>query len=118
MASNGYILVKFPSHPNADVRGYVYEHRLIGAQTLGRPLRAGELVHHLNGDKVDNRPENIQIVQSIGQHLVRHRKRVDLRLPDEPNPMVECACGCGSGFYRFDASGRPRRYLPGHNLRP
>lgn len=31
------------------------------------------------------------------------------------NPLRACACACGGTFRRFDTSGRPRRYLPGHN---
>ena len=29
LSSNGYMLIRFPGHPCADVRGYVYEHRLV-----------------------------------------------------------------------------------------
>ena len=120
IASNGYVLLRIPGHHLADVRGYVYEHRLVAEQILRRPLRPGEIPHHRNGIKTDNRPENIEVTPSIAHHRLHHRRRHDrgLRLPDEANLLVHCGCGCGGVFLKYDAMGRPRRYVSGHNPQP
>ena len=104
-------------HRLADVRGYAYEHRVIAETVIKRNLRKGEQVHHINGNKTDNRPENISVKSSIFHHRVEHRKLKSkrLRFPGESNPIIFCGCGCGKKFSVFDSSGRPRRFVSGHN---
>jgi HNH endonuclease len=54
---------------------WVYEHRYIAEQMLGHQLAPGEVVHHINNNPLDNRPENLQVV-SHGQHTSIHHRGV------------------------------------------
>ena len=60
-SSTGYMLVQAPSHPAAQVNGYVPEHRLVMETMIGRLLLPEETVHHVNGKRDDNRPENLEL---------------------------------------------------------
>lgn len=70
--TKGYVLLHRPEHPRAHKsRPYVYEHILVAEEKLGRPLQPGELVHHMNHVKDDNRPENLQVLTQ-GEHMRLH----------------------------------------------
>jgi len=74
---NDYFLVKLepndPFYPMIENRkshkGYIPEHRLIMAQHLNRCLFTWEVVHHINGNKSDNRIENLQLMKSQYYHF-------------------------------------------------
>lgn len=66
----GYIAVRRPGHPLADKQGYVMEHRLV-LWEAGIEIPDGHHVHHLNGDKTDNRIENLTVV-SASDHQREH----------------------------------------------
>lgn len=56
-----------------------HEHRMVAEIKLGRPLRPGEIVHHLDGDKHNNSPSNLEIM-SQSQHAKAHwREMMDAR---------------------------------------
>lgn len=59
--AGGYVLAWNAEHPAANKNGYLYEHRLVMEQRLGRYLRPEEVVHHRNGIRNDNRIENLEL---------------------------------------------------------
>jgi len=75
MNANGYVVTSLrksdPMYSMANQNGTVLEHRLAMARHIGRPLEDHESVHHINGQRDDNRIENLQLRQGAhgrGQH--------------------------------------------------
>ena len=82
---NGYKYIYKPNHPNAINGGrYVAEHRLVLEDKIGRFLTNDEVAHHKNGDKRDNRPENLELM-TFSKHSSHHAKE---RLRNERKEFV------------------------------
>lgn len=118
VSSKGYVKIYVGRHHHlADKSECAYLHRIIAEKALGRRLRKGEKVHHWDENKRNNKPSNLKVEPNNAAHKLHHRKRSDLRIPGEPNPLVLCLCGCKTRFKKFDSSGRPRSWIRGHRRR-
>jgi hypothetical protein len=60
-STEGYIRLMLPEHPHAGSQGRVLEHVVVMVDKIGRPLFPDETVHHINGVRDDNRPENLEL---------------------------------------------------------
>lgn len=71
--ANGRIGVFVPTHPAANNRGYVLRARYNMEKYLGRYLKSREQVHHKNCDKLDDRIENLEVLD-ISEHAKLHHR--------------------------------------------
>lgn len=77
----GYVEILKPNHPFCYADGYMFEHRFVMEQIIGRYLRPEEIVHHKGikypvssfDNKGDNRPENLQLFTNSNKHKKHHR---------------------------------------------
>jgi hypothetical protein len=67
----GYVHVFMPEHPRA-IGNYVRRSLLVAEEKLGRPLERGEIVHHKNQQRDDDRPENVEVLPSQSKHIAHH----------------------------------------------
>jgi len=83
----GYIRFYDPEHPLSNKNGLTCLHRHVASTSLGRWLKTDEDVHHVNGDRSDNCPENL-IVLSHAEHARLHKPNT--------RPVISCE-SCGEG---------------------
>lgn len=81
-ALKGRIIVYVPGHPGASNTGYILRARWVMEKHLGRPLLSSETVHHINGDKTDDRVENLELM-TCGEHTKAHWRANPTRVYDQ-----------------------------------
>ncbi|MBU1449283.1 HNH endonuclease [Patescibacteria group bacterium] len=81
----GYVFIYKPDHPRANKIGYVLEHILVWEQIHNKPLPKSWVIHHLNGIRDDNRPENLVAMPTL-KHIrllsakAKHIQDLEIRL--------------------------------------
>ena len=75
LSTDGYVLIWKPKHPRTSFHGYVLKHRLVMEKKLGRYLFPQEIVHHIDGNKENNKIKNLLLFPSASEHQKLHAKQ-------------------------------------------
>lgn len=75
ITSKGYVALLIPGHERADKCGYVLEHVYVFEKETGIKIPPNCCVHHLNGNKTDNRIENLCLMSHVGHTIYHNRRR-------------------------------------------
>jgi hypothetical protein len=67
----GYKDIYKPDHPNSKKDGYIFEHRYVMSEYLGRPLFKWEVVHHIDENKINNDISNLEVM-TLPEHQRYH----------------------------------------------
>lgn len=77
MTAGGYVRIFVGvDYPGATKSGHIFEHRKVMQDVLGRPLTEDENVHHKNGQRHDNRPENLELWSRSQPHGQRVEDKI------------------------------------------
>lgn len=73
-----YMFIRNPHHPFSNKQGYIREHRLVFEQHFNCMLLPTTIIHHKNGNKLDNRVENLEAIISRNRHTQIHHPILDI----------------------------------------
>ena len=105
LTDKGYVMVlapddyPFPESLNSYRR--IREHRMVMELHLGRALDKKEVVHHISGDRTDNRIENLELHESHSKHMSEHSGECADRMKkaSEATRSVPATCqNCGAEY--------------------
>lgn len=109
LTRQGYVLLLRPDHPMAKKSGYVLEHRMVMSDHLDRILDPKEEIHHINGDRQDNRIENLILFGSGRDHQIFERTenphKWKKKRQANPSNKVALYCPmCGRRFEKYKSN--------------
>jgi hypothetical protein len=113
----GYVLRYRPDHPHAQSKGHVFEHRLVMEGILGRLLDPEEVVHHLDGNGLNNDPANLELTTQSAHMRDHHEGRMAAAtrtrwaLANARAGTHPACIECGGTSARILAAGRCARCL-------
>lgn len=85
VSANGYVV--FTSSPRE------YLHRVVMERSIGWALADGAIVHHLNGNRLDNRRRNLSVIESQSKHVLAHAlERIRARGGDPKSERICSTC--------------------------
>jgi len=120
-----------PEHPQAQKQGYILEHILVAEGIIGKHLSAKTVIHHVDGNRQNNSPNNLVICEDNNYHLLLHqrmnafkfggdknmRKCIHCKKYDHPANLTICgntvyhkSCEKAHGFDRRRAAGKLIRF--------
>jgi len=104
--TEGYAVIHNPIHPSAWKNGGMRRSRFILEQALGRPLKEGMVVHHINGNVQDDHPENLLEIRR-GEHTrLHHQSRRLSKLEVEQHINTKNTATAGGSYQELPL---PRR---------